>query len=176
MPSDEALFELLLQGDMGAFDTLYGRYERPLFCFVRRYLPEAQEAEDVFHETFLALLRQREQGGFERSFKAWVYTVARNLCLNRLRSRKRAARAMAACAQTPREPREQPDGRLLQREAAESLRRAVGLLPEALGELYALRSGGLSYAELAQVLGIPLGTVKSRMNDMVKRLREEMNP
>lgn len=176
MSSDEALFEHLLQGDMSAFDALYARYERPLFGYLRRLLADAHEAEDVFHETFMALLRLREQGDSPRSFKAWIYTVARNLCLNRLRSRKRATRAMAACKRAAREPQAQPDGRLLQRETVEALRRAADRLPEALGELYTLRSGGLSYAELAQVLGIPLGTVKSRMNDMVKRLRQEMNP
>jgi RNA polymerase sigma-70 factor (ECF subfamily) len=176
MPSDEALLERLLQGDMGAFDALYTRYERPLFGFVRRYLSDTAEAEDVFHEAFIAMLEQARRGQPPRSFRAWLYTVARNLCLNRLRDRRRATRALAAKAREPAGPQEQPDSGLLRQEAAESLRQAVDRLPDPLGELYALRSGGLSYAELAEVLDIPLGTVKSRMNDMLKRLREEMSP
>jgi len=63
---------------------------------------------------------------------------------------------------------------LLRQETAATLRKSVACLPEPLAELYALRAGGLSYAEIAEVLGIPVGTVKSRMHQMVGRLREEM--
>lgn len=176
MLSDEALYERLLGGELSAFDQLYERYERPLFGFIRKHLADAHEAEDVLHETFLALLREREQQRSARSFKAWTYQVARHLCLNRLRSRKRAARAIATLARTPAPPAaDQPERALLQREAAEALHRAVARLPGPLGELYALRAGGLSYAELADVLGVPLGTVKSRMHQLVSRLRQEMS-
>jgi RNA polymerase sigma factor (sigma-70 family) len=175
MPSDEALYERLLAGDLGAFDALYERYERPLFGFVRRHLADAAEAEDVLHDTFLALLRSGDEGRSTRSFRAWIYQVARNLCFNRLRSRRRAIRAIEKMARSPEPPAEEPEHALLERESAEAFRRAVARLPTPLGELYALRAGGLSYAEVAEVLAVPLGTVKSRMHDMVGRLREEMS-
>lgn len=174
MLSDEALHERLLGGDLAAFDALYARYERPLFGFIRKHLADAGEAEDVMHETFMALLRDRATGRSARSFRAWMYQVARHLCLNRLRSRKRAARAVASMANPPPRAEDAPDLRLIQHQAAQGLRRGVDKLPGPLAELYALRAGGLSYAEIAEALGVPLGTVKSRMHQMVSRLRQEV--
>ena len=180
MESDEALYERLLRGEMAAFDRLYDRYERPLFGFIRRQLERdgTREAEDVLHEAFLAVLRERAAGRAATTFRAWLFQVARNLCLNRLRSRRREARALGAVALEPgvaeagRAP--QPERALAHREAAESLRRAVAKLPGPLVEVYQLRAAGMSYDELAVVLAVPLGTVKSRIHEMVRRLREEM--
>ncbi|MBI5517278.1 MAG: sigma-70 family RNA polymerase sigma factor [Deltaproteobacteria bacterium] len=173
MLSDEALHERLLRGELGAFDQLYDRYHRPLFGFIRRHLADAHEAEDVLHETFLALLREREGGLQAASLRGWLFQVARNLCLNRLRSRRRGARALEA--QGSEAPMvETPDHALEGRETAERLRRAVEALPAGLSELYALRAGGLSYEELAEALAVPVGTVKSRMHELVRRLREEL--
>jgi RNA polymerase sigma-70 factor (ECF subfamily) len=174
MISDEALYERLLGGDLAAFDQLYERYERPLFGFIRKYLAETKDAEDVLHEAFLALLDERERPREARSLRAWLYQVARYRCLNQLRSGRREARALAAVRGEPRAPSAPPDLALLEAEAARALRRAVATLPQQLGEIYALRTGGLSYAELAEVLELPVGTVKSRMHQMVRVLREEL--
>ena len=178
MLSDEALYEKLLRGDLASFDALYERYERPLFGFIVKLLRDPQTSEDVLHESFMAVLRERDAGRSATSFRAWLYQVARNLCLNRIRSSQRAARALEAVghewageqAQQPRDP----EHALLQVEATEALRRAIARLPDTLAEMYRLRAGGLSYEELAQVLALPLGTVKSRMHEVVSRLREEM--
>src|ERR1700761_4031146 len=97
MESDESLFERMRRGQMAAFDALYLRWERRLYGFIRGYLDDTAEAEDVFHEGFMTILRA--PADFARgSFKAWVLQVARNACLNRLRSRRRgeAARARQA--------------------------------------------------------------------------------
>jgi RNA polymerase sigma-70 factor (ECF subfamily) len=173
MLSDEALYERLIKGDLAAFDLLYERHARHLFGFVRQQLEDTQEAEDVLHEAFLTLLRERGARSSARSFRAWIYQVARNLCLNRLRSRRRAERALEVVARTPESPC-CPERALEQREASEALRGAVSKLPASLAELYHLRAAGMSYEELAEVLAVPLGTVKSRMHEMVCRLREEM--
>jgi len=177
MDSDEALFERLLAGDMRAFDRLYDRFERPLFGFIRAQLRDAGEAEDVLHEAFMAVLRERDARKEVRSFRAWLFQVARNLCLNRVRSYKRAGRAFEAAAHVEAMgsapvPAEQA---LLRRQQAEMLQKAVARLPEALGDIYQLRSAGMSYDEVAEVLRIPVGTVKSRMHEVVKRLREEVS-
>ena len=181
--TDEALYERLLRGELAAFDRLYERYERPLLGFVRAQLGDAAEAEDVCHEAFLALIRARGEGTELRSFRAWLFQVARNLCLNRVRSRRRADRALEAAAREP----ELAPAALAPHTAAmgagagagaaadpAAVRRALERLPPALAEVYQLRARGLSYDELAAVLEVPVGTVKSRMHEMMKRLREEM--
>jgi RNA polymerase sigma-70 factor, ECF subfamily len=174
MESDEAVYERMCGGDMRAFDALYERYERPLFGFVFQQLRDQAEAEDVFHETFMAVLRQRGSPGAPRSFRAWVFQVARNNCLNRARSRKRGARALDVEGRSEAPPASSPESLAERRQLAAALEAAVKRLPPALSELYALRAAGLSYEEIADVLGVPLGTVKSRLHDMVARLREEM--
>ena len=174
MLSDEALYERLLGGDLGAFDALYERYARRLFGFIRKHLPDAQEAEDVLHEAFMAVLREGKAGRAPGSLRAWLFQVARNLCHNRLRSERRTARAIQTVKHTSVADGDHPERALQDLQATEALRQAVERLPTALAELYELRAGGMSYEELARVLDVPLGTVKSRMHQMVSRLREEI--
>jgi len=175
MLSDEALYRDLVGGNIAAFDQLYRRYEGCLFGFILRQLGDRGEAEDVFHEAFMAVLRERRTQRELVSFKAWIFEVARNLCKNRQRSQRRAARAFETEARTPA-LQSHPEAIALSREAPAALQRAVAKLPEALAQLYDLRTSGLSYDEIAHVLDVPLGTVKSRMHEMVGRLREEIAP
>jgi RNA polymerase sigma factor (sigma-70 family) len=174
MPSDETLYLQLIGGDMAAFDELYRRYERRLFAYIVRQLGDRSEAEDVYHEAFMAVLKERRSGRELSSFKAWIFQVARNLCRNRQRSRDRSRRAVdkesGAVVSSP--PAEQL---FAEHEAPLALRRAALRLPEPMADLYRLRTAGLSYDEIAEALDIPLGTVKSRMQTMLGRLREEMD-
>lgn len=174
MQSDEVLYQRAREGDMAAFDSLYQRYEVQLFGFLVRTLASREDAEDVFHDAFLNALRSREVRFEEGSFRSWLFRIARNLCHNRRRSGERGARAVASLP----EPSDIPtaEGALVRRELFEALEGAVARLPPALSELYHLRSSGLSYEEMAEVLSIPLGTLKSRMHQMVTLLREEVKP
>lgn len=172
--SDEALCRALFDGDLAAFDTLYARYERSLFGFISRQLGDPSEAEDVMHEVFLSVLREKASARAARSFKAWVFQVARHLCLNRVRARGRAASAVEVESRVETAGAVGPEEVLQHRQTSDALSKAVGRLPPALSELYRLRASGLSYEELAEVLAVPLGTVKSRMHELVKRLQQEM--
>ncbi|MCC6335101.1 MAG: sigma-70 family RNA polymerase sigma factor [Myxococcales bacterium] len=174
MLSDEALFEALLKGDERAFDVLYERYERPLFGFLLRHAGDAHEAEDALHEAFLAVLKEGKGGRPKVSFRAWLFQVARNACLNRARSRNRGASALEHVAQAAPSMDAGPEPVLEAKQAAAVLRGALARLPATLSELYELRASGLSYDEAAHVLAVPVGTVKSRMHELVRRLREEM--
>jgi RNA polymerase sigma-70 factor, ECF subfamily len=174
MDTDEALFERLVGGDMRAFDRLYDRYERPLFGFIRVQLRDPGEAEDVLHEAFMAVLREREKMAQMRSFRGWIFEVARNLCMNRARSRKRAATAVDAVTRLEPVAPMNAEEALATHERSHVLERAISCLPQALAELYRLRAAGMSYEEVAEVTGVPIGTVKSRMHEMVKRLRDEV--
>lgn len=172
MEADEELYGSLVRGDLAAFDRLYERYERRLFGFVRAQLGDANEAEDVFHEAFLAVLDARAAGTEVRSFKAWLFQVARNLCLNRIRARDRTKRALESVGHQALV--EAPTDAALPSGDDPGLREAIARLPSGLAAVYQLRASGLSYDELAAILEIPVGTVKSRMHEMVKRLRQEM--
>ncbi len=174
MDSDEALFERLVSGDLGAFDRLYARYARPLSGFIRAYLREPSEVEDLLHEAFLTVLRQRHASDRVQSFRAWLFAVARNLCLKRARTQQRAGRAAEALRQLTALPPPDAEAELAARERLTRLERAVRSLPSELAEVYRLRGSGLSYQEVAEVLAIPVGTVKWRVHELVEHLREEV--
>ncbi|MEO6418051.1 MAG: sigma-70 family RNA polymerase sigma factor [Polyangiaceae bacterium] len=175
MESDEALFARVKLGDIVAFDRLYERYEKRLFGFLLSQLRNRADAEDVLNEAFMSALQSGDPS-FEREggFRAWLYRIARNLTLNRGRSARRGARALASLPEPA--PQERADESLARHELLRALDGAVSRLPPALHEVYHLRSSGLSYEEIAVVLEVPLGTLKSRMNQMVTHLREEVEP
>ena len=173
LSSDEALYERLRHGDLAAFDELWARYERPLFGFVHKHLQDRAEAEDVLHEAFMTVLKaQRSEG----HFRAWLFQVARNLCLNRLRTRGHAVRALEVAARDEPEKAPPPEELLHRHQSVAALHGALQTLPASLAELYHLRTAGLSYEEMAHVVSAPLGTIKSRMHELIARLREEMKP
>lgn len=176
MESDEALYARAKHGDLPAFDELYARYAARLFGFLRAQLPTAADAEDLFHETMLATLESPEVTFGSASFRTWLFRVARNRVLNRLRSRARGEAASTLLSAGGDEPPTGAEDRIARAQMVDALERAVKRLPATLSDVYHLRSSGLSYEEMATVLEIPIGTIKSRMNQMVKVLREELEP
>ena len=172
--SDEALYRRLLSGDLAAFDALHARHARRLLGFIRAGLGgDGAEAEDVLHEVFLAVLKEKEAGRAAVSLRAWLFEVARHLCLNRRRSAKR--REAAVQAELPSAVGPTPADQVLAgHQRAQRLEVAVDRLPGHLGELYRLRASGLSSQELAAALGVPEGTVKSRLHELVRRLQEDV--
>lgn len=159
---------------MRAFEALYERYEVRVFGFVVRMLKNRHDAEEVFHEAILKSLRADRATFAAGGYRAFLYTIARNLVLNRERSSARAERLLGGLPEAERPAT--PGAALEAKELALALDRAVARLPPSLQEVYELRSSGLSYEEIAGVLAIPLGTLKSRMNQLVKILREEVKP
>ncbi|HEX8790728.1 MAG TPA: sigma-70 family RNA polymerase sigma factor [Polyangiaceae bacterium] len=176
MESDESLYARVKHGDLLAFDELYARYGARLYGFLRAQLSSASDAEDVFHETMLATLESPEVTFEGASFRTWLFRVARNRVLNRQRSSARGEAAKLLIAAEGEPARPNAEDRVARAQMVDALERAVKRLPATLSDVYHLRSSGLSYEEMATVLEIPLGTIKSRMNQMVKVLREELQP
>jgi RNA polymerase sigma-70 factor (ECF subfamily) len=176
MDSDEALYARVKRGDMHAFDELYTRHATRLFGFLRGQLTTAADAEDVMHEAILATLESAEVTFGPGSFRTWLYRIARNRVLNRLRSQGRGHGALMRMKAGGDEPPPGADDRIAREQLLQALDGAVARLPPTLSDLYHLRSSGLSYDEMAHVLDIPLGTIKSRMNQMVDLLRKELLP
>jgi RNA polymerase sigma-70 factor, ECF subfamily len=176
-PSDE---ELLLDyaktGNQEAFAQLVRRYERDLYGYLRRCLGDAQLAEDAFQNTFLQLHRKCGQFEAGRRLRPWLYAIAHNQVVDLLRrDRRRKTHSLNAAPHDAGE-KQQPYGDLLEadavdpgerlklREDCERTRRAMGRVPAKVRQVLTLVVyQGLPYREAAKVLGIPLGTVKSRM-------------
>jgi RNA polymerase sigma-70 factor (ECF subfamily) len=173
--TDEGLYERLRQGDASAFDELYARYEVPLFGFLLSQLRSRADAEDAFHEAFLRALTSKEiELRGPGSLRAWLFRVARNEAANRLRGARRRGRAEAQLPRDASVPAadQMHDGAELSR----ALDAAVERLPSALAELYHLRASGLRYEEIAVIVEVPVGTIKSRMHKLVALLKEECSP
>lgn len=143
-------------------ETLYRDVGPSLLAYLRRGFADAHTAEDLLQETFYQAARRTERVAQVVSPRAWLFRLARNVAVSALR-RRRATRPLPAdlAAQVPGE-----DPRL------ERVRGAIVTLPDTLRETLELRlRAELSYEEIAAVLDIPLGTVRSRLHHALRRLR-----
>jgi len=177
MESDETLYSEVRQGSKLAFGKLYAKYERPLFSYLMRHLENRQEAEEIFHETMLSIFKGPEAKFQDGAFAGWLFKVAHNLSLNRLRSRRREKIALVAFKEeTARggDPCEAADP-LASPEDRQKLEGSIRDLAAPLRQAYQLRAEGKSYEEMAKIAGVPVGTIKSRVNKMVSHLRKEIN-
>ena len=168
-------------GDPSAFEILVRRHERRVFGLVFRMLGNREEAEDVAQEAFLALHRHGRRFRGDARFSTFVYRVAANAALNRRRSlgRRRAREEALAHRQdagddlpsTPRDPEDAASGGEIQ----ERVQTALLGLPRDLRMAVVLYDiEGQSYGEIAQVLQIPEGTVKSRIHRARTALRDRL--
>lgn len=181
--SDRELMVAFQQGDPEAFDTLLVRYERAVLNYFHKMCYDRAMAEDLKQETFLRIVRHAARYRPEAKFRTYLFTVARNLWIDRHRSRKAAPKEVSA------DLRVQEDGSTLgdllpgdvrppldelsDREAAAMVRAALESLPEGQRAVFVLAlEQGMKYREIAEILEIPEGTVKSRMHAAVTRLRE----
>lgn len=167
MKTDEQLYAEMQRGRRAAFDELYARYELKLFGFIRAYLKNEQDAEEIFHDAMRALIDAK---ALSQKVAPWLFTVARNACLNRLRAQRATVRVSEELADGTAAA---VDTLILKRRHV-ALCSAVDELPTKLNEVYKMRTAGASYEDMAQRLGVPLGTIKSRVNALVRRLREDM--
>jgi RNA polymerase sigma-70 factor (ECF subfamily) len=169
-PSDVDLLVRIADRDREAFEILYHRYVRPVFGLALRRLRDRQRAEDAVQETFASVWRSAQSYRPERGPAApWLYTVARNAIVDRQRAR------VDQPAEVPDTPSAEP-GPLDRAEASFvswRVHRALEELPEREREVIALAYwSGLSQSEVAEFLGIPLGTVKTRTRAALTRLAE----
>jgi RNA polymerase sigma-70 factor (ECF subfamily) len=184
-PSDEELLRRSrVDGDAAAFESLVHRYETELFSYLRRYLGSAEMAEDVFQATFLQVHLKKEQFEEGRRFRPWLYTIATNQAIDAQR-RNRRHRMVSLDNRTGGEDdvgalvemlsgaERTADEQLESAEAQEWVRSAVDDLPDGLKQaLLLVYHKGMKYREAADVLGIPVGTVKSRLHAAVLKLNE----
>jgi len=162
----------LQAGDERSLEQLMQRYQGPLYGFLSRRVGSA--ADDVFQETWIRIVRARERFDTERRFAAWLYQIANNLCRDRYRrvdAMRRAVDSFRVEDETLRDAPESPA--LPERDA---MRERVLALPDRLREVLVLRYyEDLGEEEMSRVLGVPRGTIKSRLHAAVKALRERIS-
>jgi len=180
-PSDEDLIERFQNGDLYAFDLIVKRYKNQLLNFVYRFLGNAEEAEDLVQETFLRVYRNRKAYQKVAKFSTWIYTIAGNLAKTELRKRKRRKFFSISdlgynekdydISDEAYNPEKDVDGRMKE----EIIHREIEELSPKFREVILLRDvQQLSYEEISQIVNIPLGTVKSRVNRGRLKLQEKL--
>lgn len=178
---DAELVERWKTGDESAFEALVRRHEQRVFRLLLRMMGSREEAEDVAQETFLSLYRHGRRFRGEARFSTFVYRVAANAALNRRRTLgrsrnrvKKLAERHAAGDDLPSSPRD-PEDATAGGELSDHVRDALQRLSPALRMPVVLYDiDGLSYAEIAKVLGVAEGTVKSRIHRARQALRIEL--
>ena len=172
---DEVLLDRLTRRDADALDALYVRYGRTAFALAYRVLGNAEAAEDVVQEAFLSVWRHAETYQQTRgSARGWLLTVVRNRAIDSIRARESRPKIGASLDDmgSLAAPEGDPADDALRRVEAEKVRQALAVLPAEQRETVELAFfSGLSYPEVAERMGAPLGTVKSRMRLALERLR-----
>lgn len=184
--SDEELLGRFRRGQREAFGVLVRRYEGELYGYLRRYLGDAALAEDVFQNTFLQVYQKVSQYEDGRPAKPWLYTIATNQAIDALRRNARhhnvsldQDQGEGSEADLPQllhllenrgpSPVDQVQGE----ERRQLVRAGVDRLPEFLRQVVVLAYyQGLKYSDIAQIMRIPVGTVKSRLHTALVRLQE----
>ena len=185
---EQLILEYRQTGDRELYAQLVYRYERELFSYLRRYLGNAEMAEDVFQATFLAIHMKCELFEEGRRFRPWMYTIATNAAIDASRRNKRHK---TISLDTPREQDNEDVGRLInllesgeldpidtatQTERCRLVRTTLEQLPESMNAVIQLvYYQGMKYREAAEVLDVPVGTVKSRLHAAIAKLTEVWN-
>lgn len=184
--SDEELLALFRQGTTEAFGALVRRYEGELYGYLRRYLADSDLAEDVFQTTFLQLYTKINQYEAGRPVRPWLYAIATNQAIDALRRKNRHQILRLNMDGEDSRDTETPDlmtlletrdpgpvEQLQAEERRQMIRATVDRLPDFLRQVVILAYyQGLKYKDIAGILGIPVGTVKSRLHTAMCKLHE----
>jgi len=180
-PDDEELIERFQNGELYAFELIVQRYKEPLTNFIYYYLGNRLDAEDVVQETFIRLYKKKEMYRKVAKFSTWIYTIASNLAKTELRKRKR--KRVLSLSKIGYEDKDfeipdslsQPDKIVENNMEMKFIKGEIDKLPARFKEVVILRDiEQLSYEEISDILKIPIGTVKSRVNRGRSRLQNKL--
>ena len=183
---DAALMLRVKGGDIRAFETLMEKYKQPVINVIYRTLHDVAEAEDLAQNVFVQVYKSAHRYEVSARFSTWLFTIARNLCLNEIRRRSRhPAESLDATSADGEQPARQfedprstsaPD-HLLQSELDTKIQEALDALPENQRiALLLCRQDELSYEEIARVLGCSLSATKSLIHRGRETLKERLKP
>ncbi len=186
--SDESLVERVLERDAHAFETLFHRYSEMVCHHLTRIVRDRASADDLVQEVFLRVWDRAEQWNGQGPFRAWLFRIATHQAFNHLRSVQRRREQPLEMPRPPAEEEDEgfvpaylidasalgPDAALEEAEQRRLLRRFIDELPEEKREvLRMVHDAEMEVREVAERLGIPEGTVKSRLHHARRRLARE---
>ena len=171
---EAALIARVVAGEARGFGLLVDRYQRRLWWMCLRMLGDADEADEVVQEAFVRAWERLEEFDPDRRFYPWVFTIARNRCLNAIRRRRTWGFASLSGDDPPAlAASEATETRVEDRELGRALEECLGTLPDEQREVFDLRHGeDFTYAEIAAALEITHGTVMSRLHRARRKMRE----
>ncbi|HEY8944243.1 MAG TPA: RNA polymerase sigma factor [Polyangiaceae bacterium] len=185
--TDEMLMVRYQRGDRQAFAELVRRHSRPMYNFVLRQLRDGTVAEDVTQEVFLRVVQSAAEFKHEARFSTWLYTIARNHCVDQLRRlahRRHASLDGPIAGSETRtlgellpelHPRASAERGVAGAQVLNTILRAVDALPDDQREVFLMRElANLPFREIAAITASPENTVKSRMRYALERLREAL--
>lgn len=180
--SDEILIKKFQDGDVEAYNQIVYRYKDRLYNFIYRFVNDLDRAEDLVQDTFLKLYTHKHSYREIAKFSTWLYTIAGNLARTELRKIKR--RRTFSVTELSYEDREYiiassdsgPDDEHVSQNFERNVQRALAELPDDFKTIIILRDiQELSYDEISKIVGVPLGTVKSRINRGRIKLQNLLN-
>jgi len=185
--ADEDLMVSYQQGEVRAFELLLGRHRKSVYNFIFRYVGDKETAEDLLQETFLRVIKGADAYKRQAKFTTWLYTIARNLCVDQTRRRKHRKHASLDAPMVASEdsgtlldviPSSEmaSDRKSVNKELHETMQRAIAALSEEQREVFLMREFlDLPFKQIAEVVGVPENTVKSRMRYALEKLRLELD-
>ena len=179
--SDEQLMLLFQGGDENAYIELVNRYKDKLINFIFNYLGDLESSEDVVQETMIKLYQKKHYYKEIAKFSTWLYTIAKNLANTELRKRKQRKTTLLSQFSKDEKTYELPSndpepGQEIQTDIVNKIiRNAVDQLSEKFKIVIVLRDiQGLSYEDISEIINVPIGTVKSRINRARLQLQVEL--
>jgi RNA polymerase sigma-70 factor (ECF subfamily) len=180
--TDEQLMVSLVEdGSLESFEELLNRYEKQVLLYIIRLIADYHRAQDLCQETFHLIYKNRASFNSHLRFSTWAYRIATNLCLNELKSKTHTAEILLEDVELTKRSSHpsdshsisnlSPEEKLIKKDVEEKIRGLVKALPEKLRSIFVLSEyQGLSNQDIANILDIPIGTVKSRLHQSFKQL------
>jgi len=178
---------LYQKGEVRAFEILLSRHRRPVYNFILRFIGDKETAEDLLQEAFMRVIKGAEAYKRQAKFTTWLYTIARNLCVDQTRRRKHRKHASL---DAPMDASEESgtlldvlpgnemasDRKSVNKQLHETMQRAIAELSEDQREVFLMREFlDMPFKQIADVVGVPENTVKSRMRYALEKLRLELD-
>ena len=172
-------------GDVRAFEVLVSRHRKPIYNFILRFVHDSAQAEDIMQDTFVRVIKSAEAYERQAKFTTWLYTIARNLCVDASRRGKHRKAASldapigdddgASLIDMVSDGKDGADRQAIDGELRVRMQKAIASLPDEQREIFILREvADLQFNEIAKVVGCPENTVKSRMRYALEKLREAL--